>query len=598
MNPKPLQVDSLTALLGGMGDPTRDKRAGLYYTMGIVDDYQLMSAYSTSWMARKIVNIPARDAVRSWRNWQAEQDQIEKIEATENRLMLRQKIEEARIKARLFGGAAIYIGTADQDISKPFEPEKVGADGIKYLTVMSRVRLQAGELDNDPTSETFDKPKVYRINERDIHPSRLVIFNGLPVVESFYTMGVAQGWGNSILVPVLGAVKDAEATYGNVASLVFEANVDVMGLPDMLDQLNNPEYVSRMQTRMMLAAANKGINRSILMDATETFERKQISFGSLPDVISAMVQAVCGAADIPATRFMGMSPAGMSATGESDLRNYYDGVNSDQTLIITPSMNRLDEALIVSSLGSRPADVWYDWAPLWQISDKEKAEIADKMANVADKLNRTGLISQPALSKSVINQFTEDGIYPGLEAADAEDPVDWEAELEMQQTERQAAIAPPEPAGNFAKDAAPRSLYISRRVLNSKDLIAWAKSQGFDTTLTGIDMHVTVCHSRDPVDWFKVGEPWESELTVKAGGPRLVEQFNGGAIVLMFASREISYRHGHVMALGGSHDYEEFQPHVTISYDKGRLDLSKIEPYQGEIRLGPEIFAEIKGEWK
>jgi hypothetical protein len=41
---------------------------------------------------------------------------------------------------------------------------------------------------------------------------------------------------------------------------------------------------------------------------------------------------------------------------------------------------------------------------------------------------------------------------------------------------------------------------------------------------------------------------------------------------------------------GASHDFDEYQPHVTITYEGSDLDLSKVEPYRGELVFGPEIF--------
>jgi len=48
---------------------------------------------------------------------------------------------------------------------------------------------------------------------------------------------------------------------------------------------------------------------------------------------------------------------------------------------------------------------------------------------------------------------------------------------------------------------------------------------------------------------------------------------------------------------GGSYDYDEYQPHITITYGDTPL-LKDIDPYLGEIILGPEIFQEIDLDWK
>jgi hypothetical protein len=96
---------------------------------------------------------------------------------------------------------------------------------------------------------------------------------------------------------------------------------------------------------------------------------------------------------------------------------------------------------------------------------------------------------------------------------------------------------------------------------------------------------------------MQVREDWsatdDGKLTIREGGPRVLERF-GDALVLLFASTSLSYRHMMVMDAGGSHDYEEYQPHVTIALgvDPER-DISLIQPYQGKLAFGPEIWQEI-----
>jgi hypothetical protein len=145
-------------------------------------------------------------------------------------------------------------------------------------------------------------------------------------------------------------------------------------------------------------------------------------------------------------------------------------------------------------------------------------------------------------------------------------------------------------------DTAP--LYVSRQLLNAADLIAWAKGQGFKVTVPAADMHVTILYSKQPVDWFGMGQPWSDDdqgrTIVPPGGPRAVEQFGEGAVVLRFASADLQWRHDSMVERGASHDFDSYSPHVTISYDAEGVDLSKVEPYQGELRFGPEIFEPIR----
>jgi Putative phage serine protease XkdF len=156
----------------------------------------------------------------------------------------------------------------------------------------------------------------------------------------------------------------------------------------------------------------------------------------------------------------------------------------------------------------------------------------------------------------------------------------------------------------------PQPLYVYRPVVNAAEIIAWAKKAGFDTTLTADDMHVTIAYSKAPVDWMAFGESYtcdpKGQVIVKPGGPRQLANFgpDGQASVLLFASNDLSWRHAQICDGGASWDWDGYSPHITISYqgdsstgvDQPR-DLSGIEPYQGQIILGPEVFEPLTEGW-
>jgi hypothetical protein len=164
----------------------------------------------------------------------------------------------------------------------------------------------------------------------------------------------------------------------------------------------------------------------------------------------------------------------------------------------------------------------------------------------------------------------------------------------------EGAAAPDAPPADGQKSMQPRTLYVSRKLLNTKEFLAWAKSQGFKTTTPADELHVTIAYSKTKIDWMLAGEDDfnGSELVVSAGGPRAVEALGPrGAVVLMFASSALAWRFHEICEAGASWDFPEYQPHVTITYDGTGVDLARVEPYRGELRFGPEIFAEVDENW-
>ncbi len=509
----------------------------------------------------------------------------------------------AKISARLFGGAALLIGTGEQDVSKPLRPDQVRKGGIRYLTVLQRRHLSPGTLETDPSSPFFDAPKSWRLSagvdgNPDIHPSRLVMFRGNELPDRALAYHHV-GWGDPVLQGVLESVRNMDATAGNIASLVFEAKVDTIGVPNFMSNLGQPAYEALILKRFQLAEIGKGINGTLIHDSEETLGQKTASFASLPDVLDRFMQLASGAADIPMTRLLGQAPAGLNATGESDMRNYYDRVAAMQTLEITPAMQVLDECLIQSALGARPEEVHFTWNSLWQITDKERADIGKVQVDTVKVLRDTQLVPDDALAEAAVNMLTESGAMPGLEGAVNayfEEHPDGEDGDEPGSTMPKAAPTDDPNVDPSLKDAEPRTLYVCRKVTNAADILAWAEEQGFTQTLAADDLHVTIAYSRTPVDWFKVGESWTDEVEIAAGGPRMMERF-GEATVLLIASSHLSWRHEEIKRAGASWDHPEYQPHITIAYGD-TPDLAAIKPFTGKIVLGPEVFAEVDDGWK
>jgi len=333
---------------------------------------------------------------------------------------LQHKVQEALIASRILGGSALYISAENQDPAQPLKP----GDRINSLIVMGRDELTPGEVVRDIQSPYYGKPEFYEINSNGkgsrvrVHASRFAIFSGRKVPGAgVYTASTV--WGDSALQSTLSAIQSADTTVANIASLVFEANVDVMkvqGFADLLAQ-HQDELILR---RARLQAAMKGINGMLMIDAQDDYEKKSAAFAGLESLMAKFFDWVSGAARIPVTRLFGRAAAALSGSGDGDERVYYDRIADIQSQDIAPAIALLDECIITQALDSRPAEVYYEWAPLRQRTETESAEMFGKYASAARALAGTNageIVPVDALSDAMVNALTEIGVLPGLEAA-------------------------------------------------------------------------------------------------------------------------------------------------------------------------------------
>jgi predicted phage terminase large subunit-like protein len=87
-------LDRLTNIMSGKGT-TADRACTSRYAFVPLDPQQAEAAYRSSWLVRKIIDIPPFDMTREWRDWQADAKNIEKLEAEERRLQLKAKCQRA-----------------------------------------------------------------------------------------------------------------------------------------------------------------------------------------------------------------------------------------------------------------------------------------------------------------------------------------------------------------------------------------------------------------------------------------------------------------------------------------------------------------------
>lgn len=677
----PLIGDSFTNMLAGLGVYGRDKVRSQVPIARFLAANELVDLYRADWLSRKIVEIPAFDSTRAWRHWNADKDDTKKLEDIERQFGLQRKCMEAFVKARLFGGAAIVLGVKGAgDWNEELDLDKVTKGSLKFIHVVTGGRLPmitAGPLTRDITSPWFGEPNYYERSNTPImpapggvalppsinvgggnnqyamtiHPSRVVRLTGLdyPDMES-----APDPWGDSVLQPVWDAIRDAGLVGQSVANLASRANVNVISVPGLTQKLATDAGTQEVTQRFANANVAASVVNALLLDKDEEWNQLSVNFSQLPQVVQMFLLIGAAAADIPSTRLLSREPSGMNATGDSDTRNYYDRLSADQKVRITPLLSRLDEVLIRSSLGNRPPEIDYDWNPLWQLDDGQKADINLKNAQAFQIDNNAGLIDPIALKKGRENQLVEQGTYPGLEQAinDAEgadgedvdeqalarlglDP-DTHAALpqpfpqlpppgpnnrpngaggepppnpmpgsEMRDAEQSALgfLVPGGPrrkgrkAGAAGGASAPRPfaqarpLYVFRPLLDSASFRSWAKAQGFRGVVP--DPHVTLLYSKEPVDATTIA-PDSDAILVHDTAPRAIKRLGQNAVALCFQSHTLGDRHNEFVAAGGSHDYAGYQPHITISYQvPDGFELDAVTPYSGPLTFGPEQYRDI-----
>jgi len=402
--------DGLENLVSGLGTKAKDKRVSTEFNETSLSPRMLETMYANDWLSGKIIDIPAEDMLRKWRYINCPDispEQIDKLIKAEKDFAIQAKLLDAIKWARLYGGSVIYLVMKDGISEEPLDYERIREGDLINLIVLDQNDVSVHSMNIHNIEEgNFRQPEYYNItgSAKRVHHSRMLRFDGVRL--PFRASQRHGHWGSSVLVRLYDAILNSQTVPNSVSSLTYKAVVDVISIPGLMEKLTRPGAERSIMRRFALADLMKSNNNTLLLDDKETYTTHQIAFAGLKELIHEFLSIVSAASDIPATRLLGQSAQGMNATGEGDLKNYYDMISAKQNSELRPQINKLDNILVRSILGDKPDSWGFEFNSLWQMSDKETSEIEERNAKRDQAYYGMGVITPAIIARQLQSEDT------------------------------------------------------------------------------------------------------------------------------------------------------------------------------------------------
>jgi|GEM_PF-311641 len=451
----------------------------------------------------------------------------------------------------------------------------------------------------NPLDRDWYNPQQWYVMGQEIHASRLLRFVSKPVPDMLKPAYAFGGLSNSQIAQPY--VDIWLRTRDSVAELIHSFSVMVL-MTDM-QTLMQPQNAGALLMRAALFNAlrdNQGL--MLVNKEKEDFKNVQATLSGLDHLQAQAQEHVASIVRIPLVKFTGLQPTGLNASSDGEIRVYYDTIAGYQNRFFRPGLTRVLNFMQLSLWGEIDPEITFNFESLYEMSEKEKGEKQKADAERHEKYVNMGSFDPGEIRKIAIDdpelpytgldpddvpdlqQEEEDGLMPGGKKPG-------EGGSEKGPGAEDATIIP------FVEEADKKTLFLRRPLKNAAQFLAWASEAGFKKTLPASEVHVTIAFSKAPVDWDEVPDA-PAKLSVRAGGDRSVKPLGDkGAVVLSFQSDDLQRRWRELCDIGASWDYPTFQPHVTITYDGGDVDVGSIEPYRGPLEFGPEEGSEIKEKW-
>ncbi|WP_156189146.1 DUF1073 domain-containing protein [Acinetobacter indicus] len=382
----------------------RDKAShGKFVKNMTLGDHDFEAAYE-DWLAKKIINRPVQDMLRAgWFYTGIKELQSKKMADEVNRLELRRKLYTAFKYARLYGRSYILIGFSGGDLADAVDWDSIRRGELQFFTVLKKCQVEVSQgTELVPPSENNgdpNQPRFYQVQTtEDSHVKHKVHYKRIIEIKNGEE-------GESTLLAIYRTLLHFVGTNSAAASLVHEAKIDVIQMPNLIDSLKN--RMKDTMARFSAAALMKSINGMLVLDATEKYESKTNNLAGLPELMREYGAQTAAAADIPFTVLFGQTTSGLNNSGEFDLRNYYDRVNTDQEWTLHPVLLPLLRLIYQSLFSKPPVGMDITFYPLWQLDYKTRSEVEKNNAERDIKYLEKGIVSEAQVAR----QLREDGTY-------------------------------------------------------------------------------------------------------------------------------------------------------------------------------------------
>lgn len=354
-----------------------------------LSDQQLALMYRNL-IVRRIVTLVVDDAIKNFIEIEGDQDEciVQELEA----LFIPEKLTEALYWDRLFGmSVALILADDGQELDQPINLKRLRrVSGIEVFDKRSVMEDSASlYYDTDVRDVNFGKAEYYTItppngNLFKVHRSRLLIFDGetLPKLERIANNGA----GLSCLDGIPAAINRVKTSMDKTIDIMDKVSTSLLKLQGLSNVLQTEEGTKAVIKRLDLIDYSRRLNGSVAIDKDDEYAVFNIPLGGLTDIIQEMEQYVCAVTGYPFTKLFGRSPAGMNATGQSDMQIYYDKVRSYQKRKLRPALEYLVKLIQLSSEGPTQGKELEKWSikfnALEQLNDLEQANVDKTQAEV------------------------------------------------------------------------------------------------------------------------------------------------------------------------------------------------------------------------
>jgi len=379
-------------------------------------EYRMLSEKTAQAMCRMWIEFTSKgDGDKS--------DKIAAIEAEFERLKVRDLFREAKTYDGFFGRCQLYIdvGVPIDDASELGQPllldkAKIGIGKLRKFKLIEPMYTYPNEYSaSSPLADDYYNPRSWYVMGKRVHASRLMTFVSAPVPDMLKPAYNFGGLSMSQLSkPYVDNWIRTRTSVGRLVSAFSTMGVKtdmstmLLGLgeggQDGDDLMNRAQLFTAMRDNLGLLVMDKDSEEFFQVDTTLT---------TLDKLQAQAQEHMASVSSTPTSILLGITPTGLNASTDGEIRTYYDHVLSLQNLVFADPLTKVLKIVQLSLFGVIDDDIGFKFVPLWQQNETELAANRKSDAETANIYFQMGAISNGEVRKKLGDDSASG--YTGLE---------------------------------------------------------------------------------------------------------------------------------------------------------------------------------------
>lgn len=384
-----------------------------------------------SWLGGLAVDVVADDMTKKGIEYVTEMppDATDALDALVQRLNLWHQIGDVVRWSRLYGGAVGVLLIDGQDPATPLRLDTIGTGTFKGVLALDRWQLEPSLTDLvTEFGPHLGQPRYYTVTSNapalrgsTLHYSRCV-FRMVGIALPYQQAQVENLWGISVLERLYDRMVAFDSASMGAAQLVHKAHLRTLSVEGLRELASgNPTAMAGLVAYINVMRRYQGSEGITLLDTKDTFEVQQLgSLTGINDVILSLAEQVSGALQIPLVRLLGQSPAGLNATGDSDLQTYYDHIGHQQVRHLSHGVHVCYQAAARSAGLQLPDNFNVAFRSLWDMTEPEKATTGSTTSKAVCDAFDMGLISERTALLELRQQSRRTGLFTNITDEDVQ----------------------------------------------------------------------------------------------------------------------------------------------------------------------------------